>query len=278
MFSLIAKISLHAPSYTCFIFLTLYRPFSWVKVENDGSKIINETSSITVQIFPFMERPTNACFYLDLVNSDERSRHCYLWGHSEEECRYLFPEARTDCVLWGPEFDEDGEATVTEVYFKPRRFDHLFQGRNRVSNETSTEPMVVTRQRCDLPIVELHSRYKCVPESTCDPNHPTSLKHYKSIPLNIEPKVRTFCLATDIVIFEWKFRYLIDRSQVWQNYSDTLKGKHPDDYEKLFNGRDIFSVTFQTNSLEYGLYEICLNVSMFDVEGMKQIFLSKNTT
>ena len=229
---------------------------------------MNETSHITFQIIPYIERPTNACYYLDFANRDVRSKYCHLWGHSIAECDYLFPDVRTDCQRWGPDFNELGKAWILEKYYWPRRFAQTLKARNRVSSETATVPMVVTRAPCDLPRVDIQTPQKCVPNLNCDPTYRNSLTHYKSLDLTVQSRVRINCTATQVTIYEWDIRYYNESIRRWNNYSEKLLEKLGKNYSLLFSGQDITKLQFEKHSLDYGLYEFHLNVSMEDVEGL----------
>lgn len=228
---------------------------------------MNQSSSITFQVLNYTERPTDACYYLDFSNRAAISKHCHLWGHSIAECDYLFPDVRTDCQRWGPNFNEVGKASILEMYYWQQRVTQTFKARNRVSSETASVPIVITKSPCDLPKVDIQTPQKCIPDLNCDPTYKNSLSHYKSLDLTVHSRIRINCTSTIIPIFEWDIRYYNESTRKWYNYSDKIHERLGKNSSLLFYGKDITKLQFPQHSFDYGLYEFCLNVSMEDVEG-----------
>jgi len=250
----------------------LYRSIKSLKIENDGPKLQNETFNIGIRLFPNIEMPTNTCYYLDFVNRDLRSSQCHLWGISLEECNYLFKDVFKSCLRWAPEFSSDGNAWFMERYYWIQRIYPLFTARNRVSSFTAKTPLVIVRAPCDLPKVDIKTHQKCVKGISCDEKYVDSLTYYKSKDLLVQSKVKINCSATDVAIFDWKIRFFNETLKEWANYSDLLRIHHKENYTILFSGRDVATLSFPKRTIDYGLYEFCLNVTMEDVEGNEFYF------
>ncbi len=116
-------------------------------MKNDGPAPGNSTFNLTFQVLPNALLPTDVCFYIDFANQQiptwvtdatvQAQPKCLLIGPSQEECRYLFPEARLECNTPTFVLPTSGLVTFQQAYFQVTRFTPKFYARNRVSSSAN---------------------------------------------------------------------------------------------------------------------------------------------
>ena len=107
----------------------------------------------------------------------------------------------------------------------------------------------------------------------CDEKFKTVLKLFRSKEIAISGQVVYKCSATNLAIYEWKIRLLNEPSMTWLILTDEIREKmilsHGNAlrYNKMYKGFNIRRIAFPKATLQIGIHEFCLNVTMYQVPG-----------
>ena len=248
-----------------------YRSATWVNISNDGAKQVNETFNITVE-FPASLFPA-ACYIIDFGKPLDSGSSCLFWG-PPAECTYLYPghscqQSSLDLVTNG------GKFVFYIEYNRIGRYTLTAKVKNRVSEANSFSILVATKGVCYLPKVDLKSNQKCISGIDCSDKYPGVLTHHKSENLTITADISLNCKSTRTSISDWQIRYYNESSQVWKSAVDELQAKYrvlfangSDEFDSQFSALNARTLKIPHHVLQYGLYEFCLNVSMWDEDGI----------
>ena len=221
--------------------------------------------------------PTNSCYYVDFNN---RAPHenitdpllliqpkCLLWGPSLSECNELFPEAAPYCDRTVRYF-ASGSITLSQVYFYIAKYWPKAYARNRVSAKESQTSLIATRDVCYNPKVDVTSRQNCTVGVDCDKRF-VGVKSFRMTQyVHVYGNIVYKCRSTYFAMCEWSIRYYNDTTQTWENYSDTLKAQmNESQYNSRFKAFNLHDIFLENMTLAYGLYEVCVNCSMWEEIG-----------
>lgn len=124
---------------------------------------------------------------------------------------------------------------------------------------------------CSYPHVDIHTPQTCINGTNCDSVYPNVLTNYRSLPLVLNSIVTYNCSVTLMANYNWSFSYYNASSQQWSNFTETLRQWYISMYSndssfwKNFNAYNLRNIIVPNHTMSYGLYQICLNVSMFGV-------------
>ena len=174
-----------------------------------------------------------------------------------------------------------------ESYFFVGSYNVTVSASNLVSTSTFTQLTYIRYLWCTYPNVDIHTPQTCVNGSNCDSTYPNVLTNYRSVPLVMNSIVTYNCLATQLANYNWSFSYYNASSQQWSNFTETLRQWYISTYGSdssfwsNFNAYNLRSITVPNYTMPYGLYQICLNVSMAGLSllprTIQQVFLNENT-
>ena len=156
-----------------------------------------------------------------------------------------------------------------EAYFSVGSYNVSVTGTNLVSNSFYNHPTFVRYLWCTYPNVDIHSPQTCTSGTNCDLTYPNVLTNYRSVPLVLKSIVTYNCFATQMANYNWSFSYYNASSQQWSNFTETLQqwyistNGNDSSFWSNFNAYNLRSVTVPNHTMPYGLYQVCLNVSMF---------------
>ena len=140
---------------------------------------------------------------------------------------------------------------------------------NLVSTSVFSQIIYVRYVWCSYPNVDIHTQQSCVNEINCDSTYSNVLTNYRSVPLVLNSIVTYNCHATQRANYNWSFAYYNASSQQWNNFTETLRqwyistNGNDSSFWSNFNGYNLRSIIVPNHTMPYGLYQICLNVSMF---------------
>ena len=147
-------------------------------------------------------------------------------------------------------------------------------GRNLVSSVTNgTYFVVATCGPCYGPTVDLKTPQSCTPGVNCDSVYTNVLTIYRSVPLKVSAIAVNNCGCSPKVNFNWTFSYYNASSQKWSNYTETLRQIYISIYGNdstfwtSFNYYNLRSITVPNHTMAYGLYKICLNITLIGIPG-----------
>ena len=242
-------------------------------MSNSGPLRANSTFNFTITIqWPL---PSNACYTLDFGNDEPA---CIQWG-ATSDCAFLFPESSFSLCLQSSNSlsFSNGTLLARQEYKLVKAYYPLLYGRNRVSSLSTSSLVVATCGICLAPSVDLHSGQSCIEGVNCDSTNHTILTIYRSVPFVIKSYTINNCECNNILFFNWTFIYYNESSQSWSNFTDTLRqifiSKYGNDsfFWSSFDAKNLPQITIANHTLPYGLYQICLNVSLIGIQGKQDL-------
>lgn len=254
---------------------THHRSVLWANISSNAPLPANLTFNFTLGIqWPLS---SNACYILTFGNvyHSDLDSNCVQWG-DPNECAFLFPEqSLQNCNRSAVSLSTSmGYLYTQEVYNQVQTYWPVLYGRNRVSAITNSSYFVVaTCGPCFAPTVDIQTPQTCVPGVNCDALY-NVLTIYRSVPLKLTSFTVNNCWCLHRMNYNWAFSYYNASTERWSNYSETLRqlyiSAYGNDslYWSSFNAYNVRSVTISNHTMSYGLYEICLNVSMTDLPGI----------
>lgn len=165
---------------------------------------------------------------------------------------------------------------IHESYFIVGSYNVTVSASNLVSTSTFTQLTYVRYLWCTYPKVDIHTLQTCVNGTNCDSMYPNVLTNYRSVPLVMNSIVTYNCLATQLANYNWSFSYYNASTQQWSNFTETLRQWYISTYGNdssfwsNFNAYNLRSITVPNHTIPYGLYQICLNVSMYGLYPVTQ--------
>lgn len=196
------------------------------------------------------------------------------WGDADE-CSLLFPEPMfQNCTHNTLNLSSSfGYLFAQQEYSDVQTFWPVVYGRNRVSAIVNTSNFVVaTCDECYAPTVDVKTPQICVPGVNCDPVY-NVLTNYRSLPLRLTSYSSVNCNCTDKINFNWTFLFYNASSQQWSNFTEELRQFYISSYgnDSLFwsnfNAYNLRNIIVPNHTLSYGLYKVCLNISMLEIPG-----------
>ena len=253
----------------------------WANLSSNSPLPANYTFNFTLRIqWPLS---SNACYILTFGNvypgyHSYLGPNCVQWG-DPTECAFLFPEpSLQNCNQSAVSLSTSlGYLYAQEEYDYIQTYWPVVYGRNRVSAITNSSYFVVaTCGPCYAPTVDVKTPQICVSGVNCDPVY-NVLANFRSVPLKLNSYSINNCGCFHRINFNWAFSLYNESRGQWSNFSETLRqmyiATYGNDslYWSSFNAYNLRSVTVPNNTLPYGLYQICLNITMIDVAGTLRV-------
>lgn len=249
----------------------------WANLSSNSPLRGNSTFNFTLQIqWPLSSNP---CYILAFGNVYSKYHsffgpNCVQWG-DPTECAFLFPEpSLRNCTQSADSLsDSMGYLYAQEEYDYVQTYWPVVYGRNRVSAITNSSYFVVaTCGLCYAPTVDVKTPQTCFQGLNCDPLY-NVLTNYRSVPLKLTSFSINNCDCLHRMNFNWSFEYYNASSAQWINFTETLRQFYISSYGNdslfwsSFNAYNLRSVTVPNHTMAYGLYQICLNITMTDLPG-----------
>ena len=247
----------------------------YIQLTDNGPLPGNYTFNLTIQIqWPLS---TNACYILDYGNIQPA---CIQYG-DPNECSFLFPETVfSACSLSSQSLtSSNGNLTTFQEYNAVKSYQPTVYGRNRVSSIANSSILIATCGWCFAPQVDVHSAQSCISGVNCDSVYTDVLTNYHSVSLVLKSYTKNMCQCQSKLNFNWTFGYYNESSQIWSNFTETLRQLYITTYGNdslfwsSFNAFNLKQVTVPNHSMPYGLYQICLNVSIVNFASMLYCFI-----
>lgn len=219
---------------------------------------------------------SNACYILAFGNvyHSNLGPNCIQWG-DPSECAFLYTEQfLSNCTRSPVSLNTSmGYLYAQEEYDNVQTYWPVAYGRNRVSAVTNNSYFVVaTCGNCYAPIVDVKTPQSCIIGVDCDPVY-NVLTNYRSVPLKLSSISISNCDCSHKINFNWTFAYYNVSSQQWSNFTETLRQFYiiaygnDSTFWSSFNAYNLRSVTVPNHTMPYGLYKICLNITMIEIPG-----------
>lgn len=232
-------------------------PVGPIGIVVENSQVVGSPYHIFLNIS--LPAGSDACFMQDFGDGSYA-----LWG-PPAHCSVLFPQQ------YGPRWYQStlhivdtGTLILPHVYWSLCRFSMTIHSRNRISYQFNSTDLAATTKPCPMPNVQLRSQYPCAAGVNCDPLWSGVLMHNRSEDLVVAAQVSYQCDITNNAWYSWAIRSFNQSSGNWTNLTDLNSGA----YNQLYNGPNVRRVAFTKGTLDYGLHEFCLNVSMNYVCGL----------
>ncbi|XP_074648069.1 polycystin-1-like protein 2 isoform X2 [Tubulanus polymorphus] len=212
---------------------------------------------------------TDVCYQIDCVAENATLGRFLYFASAMTICRSQFPADSIDGENFKTVSDADlrasGKIGFYNIFHKVAFYTIAATARNYVSNETTENPLTVTKGPCFFPRVDLRNPNRCADAKMCTSSTlNTGVKtHYKSEDLLVLSDVRYNCTTTSIGHFTWRAEGIDRNSGLWVNVTDQLEARNVSLYT------DTAAPLFiPKRALDYGLYRFILNVSMDNETGI----------
>ena len=247
----------------------------WANLSNNGPLPANSTFTFTLQIqWPLAFKP---CYILTFGNvySEDAGQDCVQWGGSSD-CSSVFPEPYLQkCTQSSLALNASfGYLYAQQKYSSIQTYWPVAYGRNQFSAIMNTSNFVVATcyGNCYAPTVDVKTPQTCVPGLNCDPVY-NVLTNYRSVQLKLSSYMTSKCSCSLKYNFNWTFSYYNASSQHWNNFTEELRQLYISAYGNdsffwsNFNAYNLRSIIVPNHTMPYGLYKVCLNISVVEISG-----------